>query len=74
MLSLLKKNPKLSLKDVSSILNFDYRTIKVWWIKYKNGGIDELLGWNVIPILKQNYSYYLYKVSYRYGFRVKIQK
>ncbi len=47
MLSLLKKDPKLSLKDVSTILNFDYRTIKTWWIKYKKGGIDELLNWNV---------------------------
>ncbi|WP_457641378.1 helix-turn-helix domain-containing protein [Persephonella sp.] len=47
MLILLKKNPKITLKEVASLLNYGYKTVKTWWKNYKEGGLEKLLEWEV---------------------------
>jgi len=47
MLILLKENPKMTLKEVATILNYGYKTVKTWWRNYKEGGLEKLLEWKV---------------------------
>ena len=47
MLILLKENPKITLKEVTNILDYGYKTVKTWWRNYKEGGLEKLLEWEV---------------------------
>ena len=47
MLILLKENPKITLKEMTNLLHFSYATLKGWWKKYEEGGLEELLDWKV---------------------------
>jgi len=47
MLILLKEDPKKTLKEIAKLLHFNYETLKGWWKRYKEGGLEELLNWRV---------------------------
>jgi len=47
MLILLKENPGITLEEIANLLHFGYSTLKGWWKKYKEGGLEELLDWKV---------------------------
>jgi len=47
MLIFLKEYPRKSLKEISELLHLHYDTLKKWWKKYKEGGLEGLLEWKV---------------------------
>jgi len=47
MLVLLKENPDTTLKELTKVIPFNYRTLRIWWKKYERGGIEGLLDWKV---------------------------
>jgi len=47
MLIILKKNPKLTLKEVCNFIPVHYSTLVRWWNYYKEGGLEKLLDWKV---------------------------
>ena len=47
MLIFLKEYPKMPLKEISKLLHLHYDTIKKWWKRYKEEGLEWLLEWKV---------------------------
>ncbi len=47
MLIFLKEYPRKPLKEISELLHLHYETLKKWWKKYKEGGLEGLLEWKV---------------------------
>jgi len=47
MLIFLKEYPRKPLKEIAKILHLHYDTLKKWWKKYKEGGLEGLLEWKV---------------------------